>query len=291
MSTYVIKLGGAVCLQDETLRVLAAGLRSLRRAGHRPVVVHGGGPQIDAALSQLGEKIVKHKGLRRTSPAAVRVVRRELDAIGSKIAAALARRGVPAQHVPSDERVLAARVKTLPDGFDLGRVGTFAGFETERVLTRSDVFDAEGGDREADGLGPVPVLTPVGFDALGALNINADEAAAAIAAGLGAERLLLATDVPAVQDGEGNAVARLDEAAAADLILDGTAAGGMVPKLMAALAALEAGVGSVLVTRLRTETLVALTADSPGEGTLVTTAREATGVFRPGAPELAEVQS
>jgi acetylglutamate kinase len=187
MSTYVIKLGGALCLEKDTLDALAAGLLRLRAAGHRPVVVHGGGPQIDAALAALGEPILKHHRLRRPSMDAVRIVRRELDSIGARIAHALAQRGIPAQHVPSEEQILQARVKELPDGFDLGRVGTFEGFDAARVLTHSDVFQAKQAaseDAETNAGSSVPVVSPVGFDSVGPLNINADEAAAAIAAAL-----------------------------------------------------------------------------------------------------------
>lgn len=284
MSTYVIKLGGAVCLQDETLQALAVGLKKLVDEGHQPVLVHGGGPQIDRAISSLGEPVVKHKGLRRTTVPMMAVVKKELDKIGALLAAALWDRGVNTVHLGSTNRMLAAKTKTLPDGFDLGRVGTFEGIHIDDILKdgRDSIMDAE---QDATPDYRVPIVTPVGFDADGPLNINADEAAAAIAAAIGAKRLLLATDVDAIRGAEGEDLRRIDEATAAALIFEGVAEGGMVPKLMSALSALEAGVGSVVVGRLGGEALAALKDEKPETGTVVTVTGAPTKVFQ--APDQA----
>jgi acetylglutamate kinase len=277
MHTYVIKLGGAVCLESDTLDTLALGLKALRAAGHRPLLIHGGGPQIDAALAGLGEPTVKHLGLRRTSAMQMAVVRRALDWIGAELTAALVARGVPAAHIASDAQAIRAGVKALPDGFDLGRVGTFEGFDDSML----PAF-AHSGATALRLHGPVPVVTPVGHDRNGPLNLNADEAAGGIAASLQAERLLLATDVSEVLDAGGRPIRSLDAAQARALISDGTAAGGMIPKLQAALVALEAGVASVLITQLAARSMMYLKEPVPSQGTLLV-ARRAVPVGDPTA--------
>lgn len=283
MSTYVIKLGGAVCLQDETLQALAVGLKELVAKGHQPVLVHGGGPQIDKAISALGEPVVKHKGLRRTTRPMMAVVKKELDNIGALLAASLWDRGVNTVHIGSTNRMLAAKPKTLPDGFDLGRVGTFEGIHIDDIL--KDGHEFMDTDQQNTPNYRVPIVTPVGFDKDGPLNINADEAAAAIAAAIGAKRLLLATDVDAIRGAEGEDLKRIDEATAAALIIEGVAEGGMVPKLMSALSALEAGVGSVVVGRLGGEELAGLKDETLESGTVVTVTGAPTKVFQ--APDQA----
>jgi acetylglutamate kinase len=282
MKTYVIKLGGAVCLQEETLEALAKGLKRLVDEGHLPIVVHGGGPQIDKAISELGEEVVKHKGLRRTSPEMMAVVKRELDNIGAQLAAALWDRGVNTVHVGSTNRVLAARTKAMPDGFDLQRVGTFEGIHVDDLVKDSPELSMHRSDKTAElqTTYRVPIVTPVGFDEHGPLNINADEAGAAIAAAVGAERLLLATDVDAILGAEKEPLRSIDEATAAALIMEGVAEGGMVPKLMSALSALEAGVSSVVVGRLGGDGYSVLIDETPREGTVVTVTTSPRKVFQ-----------
>ncbi len=296
-NTYVVKLGGAVCLQEETLQALATGLRKLVDDGHRPIIVHGGGPQIDKAISALGEVVVKHKGLRQTTPKMMEVVKKEMDKIGAQLAAALWDHGVNTVHIGSTNRVLAAKVKTLPDGFDLGRVGTFEGIHVDDLLKDGPESVVDPDDEEEDpqpsisgAVDPyrVPIVTPIGFDRDGPLNINADEAAAAVAAAVGAKRLLLATDVEAIRGPDDEPMARIDEATAAALILEGIAEGGMVPKLMSALSALEAGVSSVLVGRLGGNGLDLLIQEKPEHGTVITVKGGTRKVFQAPDQTLAE---
>lgn len=261
MKTIVLKLGGAVCLRPDTLEALTHGLQKMLDAGYQPVLVHGGGPQLDKAIQALGEPVVKHKGLRYTSKAAAAVVARELDAIGAELTSALKRGGVPAVHLGTGLKIVKARPKRLPDGYDLGRVGTFfaldAGLVRQATATCSDARPC------------IPVITPVGFDAEGPLNVNADEAAASIAAALGADRLFLGTDVPNIRDLDGEPVHDIDEAEAAALIIDGAAEGGMIPKLMSALSALESGVTDVLVTTPTRAAFEAAVAKKPRLGTWI----------------------
>ena len=261
MKTIVLKLGGAVCLRPETLDALTVSLRAMLAAGIRPVLVHGGGPQLDKEIQALGEAVVKHHGLRYTSEQAAAVVERVLDGIGAEVTAALRHAGLPAVHLGAAARLVRAETKALPDGFDLGRVGSFRGIDAT-ALAQATV--AAGAPTAC-----IPVITPVGYDADGPLNVNADEAAAGIAAAIKADRLFLATDVPAVLDADGKPLGTIDEAQAAALIMDGAAEGGMIPKLMASLSALEGGVRDVMVTEPTAESLAACVLRTPKVGTRI----------------------
>lgn len=261
--SLVLKLGGAVLDDPATLDAVASELAAVRAAGVLTYVVHGGGPQLDAAIKALGEPVVKHQGLRVTSVAAAAVVQREMDALGRRLAAALEARGLPARQIPSAKGLFEATPKRLGDGVDLGRVGTVVRFH-HRFVSPARPTD------------PVGVLTPVGLDRLGPLNVNADEGAAAAAAALTADWLLLGTDVPFVRDAAGRDVRRLDAAGARSMIADGAASGGMIPKLTEAVRALDGGVRSVLIARIAPGVLQGFVLDGRAEGTLVVPTPEAT---------------
>lgn len=233
--TNVMKLGGAVCAVPDTLDALAAAYEQADDDARDWVLVHGGGDQIDQALDALEGPPKKVAGLRVTSPKAAQVVQKTLDLIGSDIAAKLRQRGVPAVHVPASDQLLQAARKDHPAG--LQRVGTATHFEADRL-------------RERVPEGHVAVVTPVGWDAEGPLNVNADEGAVQIAIALGAERLTLVTDVDGVRGASGKTIHFLAPGEAELLIESGTAAGGMVPKLRNAIEALQTGVEEVRIGRL-----------------------------------------
>jgi acetylglutamate kinase len=206
----VVKVGGAV---------VADGLGELRNA----VVVHGGGPQISAAMAVAGLEVAFVRGRRFTSDAAIKVVRQALLDVNRELCDAI---GLRAIGLVGDEIGLEAT--HVPE---LGRVGSPLPCRPQAVL---DVLD--------DGL--IPVVAPL---AVGPLNVNADEAAAALAIGLGAERILFLTDVPGVLSGR-----RVLECIAAADVEAGSFDGGIVPKLGAAVLAAREGVraeiGRTLVT-------------------------------------------
>lgn len=226
--TTLMKLGGAVCTAPDTLDAIANAWHATDHADTW-VLVHGGGPQLDAALRAVDGEPVKVDGLRVTSPAAAEAVRETLDAVGAEMAEGLTARGVPVRHVRASEKRLHAVPKDST-GLPLGRVGTATDFHVAGL----------------DGPG-VLVVSPVGFDAEGPLNVNADEAALAVAKALGVQRLVLATDVPHVLDGDGAPVPFLDPHGVLDLIGSGAARGGMVPKLRNAVLAVESGVHEVTI--------------------------------------------
>jgi acetylglutamate kinase len=253
MVTVVLKLGGSVCLDPKQVQAVAQEILELQAAGHQAVLVHGGGPQLDKALAALGEKVEKIDGLRVTSKPAAKVVLDVMDDIGKELARQLTAAGVKANHVPAVAEGFQATPKRSDKG-DLGRVGTVSRFAAVQRVA---------GARE------VAVVTPVGFDAQGPLNVNADEGAAAVATALRAKWLVLATDVAAVKGAEGEPLSRLTPKSARKLIADNTASGGMIPKLTSAVAALSGGVSKVLVTKVGPGVLVEAVVRGKPQGTLV----------------------
>jgi acetylglutamate kinase len=217
MSRVVLKLGGRVAAAS------ASQALELRRAGHEVVVVHGAGPQISAELVRRGIPVEFVDGRRVTGAETIAVVRESLAAVGAEVSAAL---GSAAIQLLGEEIGLEA--ERVPE---LGLVGT-------PVPCRPPAIE------EALAAGRIPVVAPL---AVGPLNVNADEAASALAIGLGAERVLFLSDVPGVfVDG---CVAEQLEASTADRLLEaGELEGGIVPKLVAAVRAARLGVQAEIGT-------------------------------------------
>jgi acetylglutamate kinase len=207
----VLKLGGRVARAGAWQAIDLAG------AGHEVVVVHGAGAQISAELERRGIPVEFVNGRRVTDAETLAVVRESLLAVGVEVSAAL---GPTAIQLIGDEIGLQAR--RLPE---LGLVG-------EALPSQPAAIEA------ALAAGLIPVVAPI---AVGPLNVNADEAAAALAVGLGATRLLFSTDVPGVLVG-GEVVQRLDAVAADRMLRAGELEGGIVPKLLAAVHAARLGV-------------------------------------------------
>ncbi|HEY7345620.1 MAG TPA: hypothetical protein VH620_08660 [Gaiella sp.] len=211
--TVVLKLGG---------RVAADAVRAALAEVDGPVViVHGAGPQITAGMKSRGITPTFVAGRRVTSPEGLQVVREALAAVNAEVCAAI---GEDAVGLFGDE--IGVEARQVPE---LGLVGEPLPSAPSAVV-------------EALASGRVPVVAPL---ASGPLNVNADEAAAALAVGLGAERILFVTDVPGVLlDGELAAVLPADEAEAG--LAEGRFEGGIVPKLMAAVRAARGGVRATI---------------------------------------------
>ena len=211
MSRVVLKLGGAVAATS------ASRALELHAAGVEVVVVHGAGPQISDELRLRGIPVEFVGGRRVTSEAALGVARESLRLVGERIAAELGPLALP---LLGDEIGLEAR--PLPT---LGRVG-------EALPCRPPAIEA------ALAAGRIPVVAPI---AVGPLNVNADEAASALAIGLGADRIVFVTDVPGVLV-EGALAERIEAVHADRLLAEGAFEGGIVPKLLAAVRAARVGV-------------------------------------------------
>ena len=227
----VIKLGGRV---QQSGAVHEAIARAWRAAPGSLCIVHGGGDEVSRLQRAFGIEPKFVGGRRVTSPDELDLVRMALSGSANKrLVAALQAAGAPAAGLSGEDgRLLVARQAA---GGELGRVG-------EPVVINRAVLTAL-----YDG-GFLPVISPLGCaeDGSGALNVNGDDAAAAIAAELGADELLLLADVDGVM-ADGAVIPMLDADGAATLIAAGTAAGGMAAKLDAALRALEAGVPRVRI--------------------------------------------
>jgi acetylglutamate kinase len=215
----VVKLGGTTLAEQQ--QVLAEVARVSRQ---RPVViVHGGGRRMTEWLDRLGVETRFEAGLRVTDPASLEVAAAVLrGVVNSELVAALRDLGVDAVGLSGVDGGLLVAERV--DG--MGLVAHVVGI-------RRDLLDA------LLVTGQVPVVAPLARDESGIVcNVNADDAAAGIAAGLGSRQLVLMTDVDGVRDGSGRRLAALTADDAEALIADGTVAGGMVPKVRAALSAL-----------------------------------------------------
>ncbi len=232
--TFVIKYGGAAMKEPGLREDFARDVALLSYVGIRVVVVHGGGPQIDAMLERLGLVPRKVLGMRVTDPATMEVVEMVLAGrINQELCELINAHGGRAVGLSGhDAGFLRCEVLRAEGGEDLGLVGTPRLVEPALLRTLD-----EGGF--------IPVIAPIGVDGDGrSLNVNADLVAGAVASALGAEKLVLLTDVAGVLDKSGALLGSLDAAQAEAAISGGDIAGGMIPKVRCCLEALSKGVKS-----------------------------------------------
>ncbi len=254
----VVKFGGHAMGDADLTAAFARDIVMLRQTGLRPVVVHGGGPQIGSMLERLQIKTEFKDGLRVSDMETVGVAEMVLSgAINKSIVSAINVAGGKAVGISGrDARLITAK----PVNADLGFTGEPVDIDVSviRTLAHQDA-------------GFIPVISPISADANGdGYNINADTAAGVIASALGASRLMLLTDIEGVMDKDKNLLTDLSVADAKSLIADGTAIGGMIPKLTTAIDAVETGVEAVVILdgRRAHGLLVELFTDV-GAGTLI----------------------
>jgi acetylglutamate kinase len=251
-STIVIKYGGHAMGHEAVARLFAADCVLLKMLGLHPVIVHGGGPQISAMLERAGVKSTFVDGLRVTDQATMEVAEMVLSgAINKEIANWITLAGAEAQVrgvglSGKDARLITVekvtRTKKDP-GSEIERVVDL-GFVGEPKIIDDTIIRALIGAEDDY----IPVIAPIGVSAEGeTYNINADTVAGALAGKLGAKRMLLLTDVAGVLDAEGKLIRQMTVAEAKQAMADGVATGGMIPKLETAIAAVEAGVGAVVI--------------------------------------------
>tara|TARA_R110001592_G_scaffold60557_2_gene184223 strand:- start:3266 stop:4177 length:912 start_codon:yes stop_codon:yes gene_type:complete len=246
--TIVVKYGGHAMVDPALSAGFARDVVLLKALGIHPVIVHGGGPQIGKLLEKLGIVSEFKGGLRVTDEETMEVVEMVLSGpINKSIVRAINQAGGKAVGLSgSDGNLIRAEKATKttkdPDShieqvLDLGFVGEPSAIDTT-VLDAMLRNDSQ----------LIPVVAPVGVGADGArYNINADTAAGALAAALGASRLLLLTDVAGVLDKNRNLMREIPVARIPELIADGTAAGGMIPKLETAAHSVNHGVGAAVI--------------------------------------------
>ena len=236
--TIVVKFGGNAMVNDELKHAFAEDMVFLRQVGVRPVVVHGGGPQISAELAARGIPSEFRGGLRVTSAEALAVVREVLTTrVGPEIAALIDSHGIEAQALSGETDSLFAGTRrgTIVDGeaVDLGLVGDVTAVDPSVVLA---ILDA----------GQIPVISSIAPDAAAhgqSLNVNADSAAASLAIALEAEKLVILTDVAGLYRDWPNRDSLISTIDAAELrALLPSLESGMIPKMTACLDAVDGGV-------------------------------------------------
>ncbi|MCA1229144.1 acetylglutamate kinase [Saccharopolyspora sp. 6M] len=268
-ATVVVKYGGNAMIDDELKAAFAQDMVFLRLAGLHPVVVHGGGPQITTMLDRLGMTGEFRGGLRVTTPETLDVVRMVLvGQVGRELVGLINQHGPHAVGMSGEDAQLftAARRTATVDGepVDVGLVGDVVAVNPDAVL---DLISA----------GRIPVVSTVAPDVDGVVhNVNADTAAGALAVALGAEKLVVLTDVEGLYTDwpdRSSLVARLD-ADELEALLPGLAAG-MVPKMEACLRAVRGGVprAHVIDGRLAHSVLLEVFT-SAGVGTMVLPGQE-----------------
>ena len=250
----VVKYGGSALATDGTVDSILEDVAALRLAGARVVLVHGGGKVITGWLERLNLPVHFVDGYRVTDDAAMQVTEMALSGqVNKEIVSALTRLRLPAVGVSGrDGGLLTAEQKPCESG-DLGHVGRIVRTDPTLLLTLLNA-------------GYVPVVSPVAGGSNGeAFNVNADDAACAVAAALQAEKLVFLTDVDGVLMDKSNRktlIRQMSAGQARELLDSGLMAGGMVPKLNSCLSALEQGVRRVVILDGRVEHTILLEAVS-----------------------------
>lgn len=253
----VIKYGGHAMTDDELRASFAVDVVLLKFVGAQPVIVHGGGPQIKSTLGRLGKESEFVGGLRVTDDETMEVVEMVLGGkVNREIVELVQRGGGRAVGLTgSDGAMLRARQRDPA----LGRVGEIVSVDPNAIQAVTEA-------------GFIPVIAPIGADENGTTyNINADEAAGAVARALRAEKLMLLTDVEGVRDAQGGSLPQLTVEETRKLIDEGAIRGGMIPKVNCCIDALEGGVSRTHIVdgRIRHAILLEMFTDEGGAGTLL----------------------
>ena len=244
-SSLVIKYGGHAMTDKDMQLSFASDIALLQQVGSKPVVVHGGGPQIEQMLKKLNIKTGFVDGLRVTDKNTVNIVEMVLSgAINKSIVAAILSAGAKAVGISGKdgglikaEKIMSRRdpESAIEKVVDLGFVGKPSNIDNK-------VLDAlmQGG--------LIPVVAPLGLGEDGqTYNINADTVAGAISSSLGARRMLMLTDVPGVLEKDGNLIKELSSKQAKNLIKKGIVTSGMIPKLETCIEAVENGTDAAVI--------------------------------------------
>ena len=267
--SVVIKFGGHAMGEQASIEAFASDIVLLQQVGAKPVVVHGGGPQIGSMLSRLEMESNFIDGLRVTDQQTISIVEMVLaGAINKSLVTSISAAGGMSVGISGKDgnliiaKKLNHRTKDTDSAIenlvDLGYVGI-----PDKV--DKQVLDA------LLGVNMIPVVAPLGLGADGqTYNINADTAAGSIASALNASRLLMLTDVDGVLDDNGKLIPRLSIAQARQLILNGVIKGGMIPKVETCIQAVQSGAGAAVILdgRKKHAVLVELFTEH-GIGTLI----------------------
>jgi len=234
--TVVIKFGGNAMVDEALQKSFAEDMAYLRFVGIRPVVVHGGGPQITAKLAELGIETEFKAGLRVTTKESIKIIRDVLrESVGAGLVQLIEQAGAEGKVLSGEDKALFLAEKTKVDTgdgeVDLGLVGEVKSVNPRAVLDLISV-------------GKIPVISSIAPDVRGdLLNVNADLAAASLAVALGAEKLIVLTDVPGLYSDWPDRSSLISEITSVELReLIPSLESGMVPKMTACLEAVDGGV-------------------------------------------------
>lgn len=255
-ATVVIKLGGHAMSDRDAMDRFARDIVLMKQTNIHPIIVHGGGPMINALLNRLEVPSEFVEGKRVTTPEIMEVVEMVLSGkVNKEVVRAINRQGGKAIGVSGKDGDLILCDTADPN---LGLVG-----EPRQVNGKMV--------RDLIGAGYIPVIAPIGTDEAGqTFNINGDTAAGAIAGAIQADRLLLLTDVDGVRDANGDVITELRPSDVARLKAEGVIAGGMIPKSDTAVKAIEEGVRAVVILDGRVDNAVLLELFTrAGAGTLI----------------------
>lgn len=236
--TVVIKYGGNAMINEELKNSVMEDITLLKFIGLNPIVVHGGGPDISAELNSHNVKSEFINGLRKTDKETMRIAQMVLVGKTNKEVVSLlnTKGGTAVGFCGIDGSFIECEKKyTQVDGndVDLGYVGEIVNIKPHLLeLLSSDQY--------------IPVIAPIGTDSEGnSYNINADTVASAVAAATGAEKLILLTDVEGVKDDNNNIIYEAHKNEILEMINDGVISGGMIPKVLGCIDAIDAGVTGV----------------------------------------------
>jgi len=230
----VIKYGGAAMSDNSLKKGFARDIALMKLVGMKPVVVHGGGPQIARELKKAGVVSEFRSGLRVTDKSTMRVVEKILGIqINNEISNLISKSGAPAKglNFKNCGLIKASKLNTV-NNEDLGLVGKVNRIKIQAI-------------KKLLSKGIVPVISPIGLDSnLQSLNINADVVAGKVAQALKAEKLILLTDVKGINDKNGKILSKVSPTKANKILKNGIVNGGMTPKLLAAVESTKGGVKS-----------------------------------------------
>lgn len=262
--TIVIKYGGAAMINEGVRATVIEDLILMQQVGMKPVLVHGGGPEIDRMLRKLNKESVFVEGLRYTDDETMEIVQMVLAGkVNKDLVELVARLGGKAAGLCGADGGMFRATRYRRNGQDLGLVGEVQTVDPALVQALVDA-------------GIIPVVASIALrhdDEYGFYNVNADTAAGALAVALKAEKLILLTDVPGVMEDKsdlGTLIKELDVQTAKSLIARGVIKGGMIPKLECCLQALAQGVTAAHIVDGRSphSLLVELFTDT-GMGTMI----------------------
>ncbi len=252
--TFVIKFGGNAMIDEKLSHSFALDIILLSYVGIRPVVVHGGGPQIGELMKKLGKQSTFIDGLRVTDQETMDIAEMVLTgSINKEIVSHINKNGGRAVGLSGkDGSLIMARKMLKKDKIDPSKMIDI-GFVGEITSVNPQVINT------LDSNQFIPVIAPVGCGEDGqTYNINADTAAGAIAGALKAEKLILLTDVEGVKDKNGSLLSTLTESEVQSLIASGDISGGMIPKVTCCCKALDEGVAKAHIIDGRVEHAVLL---------------------------------